>query len=171
MSRFTRTIVVIFALTPGFGLSQGIGFDPHDLSGVWTGSGGGGGFVPYGPDMPLMTPVGEAVYLQNIPTRSSDPRLKTAMIPELSNDPSFTCNPRGFPRTMYDTAVRLFEFIQLDGRILQFLQQERTLRELWLDGRALPSGENLENIGPAWYGHSVAEWQGDELVVNRGGPG
>ena len=72
--------------------------------------------------MPLMTPVGEAVYLQNIPTRSSDPRLKTATIPELSNDPSFTCNPRGFPRTMYDTAVRLFEVIQLDGRILQFRQ-------------------------------------------------
>ena len=60
---------------------------------------------------------------------------------------------------MYDTAVRLFEFIQLDGRILQFLQQERTLRELWMDGRALPSGESLENIGPAWYGHSVAEWR------------
>lgn len=34
---------------------------------------------------------------------------------------------------------------------------------------ALPSGDNLENLGPAWYGHSVAEWQGDTLVVNTVG--
>ncbi len=44
-------------------------------------------------------------------------------------------------------------------------QWERTLREFWLDGRDLPSGETLEDLGPAWYGHSVGEWQGDELVV------
>ena len=35
-----------------------------------------------------------------------------------------------------------------------------------MDGRELPSGENL---GPAWYGHSVGEWQGDTLVVNTVG--
>src|SRR2546430_12281449 len=29
------------------------------------------------------------------------------------------------------------------------------------DGRELPSGQNLENLGPAWYGHSVAKWEGD----------
>ena len=46
---------------------------------------------------------------------------------------------------------------------------EWTLRELWLDGRQLPSGDNLENLGPAWYGHSVAQWQGDTLVVNTVG--
>lgn len=160
---------MLLAFLSGATPSQESAFDPHNLSGVWTGSGGGGGFVPYGPDMPLMTPAGETVYLQSIPTRSSDSRLTVAAIPELSNDPSFSCNPRGFPRTMYDTAVRLFEFIQLDGRILQLLQQERTLRELWMDGRAFPTGESLDNIGPAWYGHSVAEWRGDELVVNTVG--
>jgi hypothetical protein len=33
----------------------------------------------------------------------------------------------------------------------------------------VPSGENLENLGPTWYGHSVGTWQGDELVVNTVG--
>ena len=39
----------------------------------------------------------------------------------------------------------------------------------WTDGRAVPSGENLENLGPTWYGHSVAHWEGDTLVVRTTG--
>ena len=169
MSRLLPVLTVFSLLVCRAGISQETAFNPRDLFGVWAGSGGGGGFIPYGPDMPRLTEIGEAVYVQSIPTRSPDPRLTIATIPELSNDPSYACNPRGFPRTMLDTAVRFLEFIHLDGRILQLLQQERTLRELWMDRRALPSGENLENIGPSWYGHSVAEWQGDELVVNTVG--
>ena len=169
MRRFTGVIVCAGVLGPPAGLAQAPGFDPRDLSGVWAGAGGGGGFIPFGPDMPALTPAGEAAYLQSVPSRSPDPRLTVAPTPELSNDPSYTCNPRGFPRTMLDTAVRFFEFIHLDGRLLQLLQQERTLRELWMDGRALPAGDNLENIGPSWYGHSVARWEGDELVVNTVG--
>ncbi len=38
-----------------------------------------------------------------------------------------------------------------------------------MDGREIPSTEDMDNIGPSWYGHSVAEWQGDELVVNTAG--
>jgi hypothetical protein len=30
----------------------------------------------------------------------------------------------------------------------------------------LPTPESMDNIGPSWYGHSVAEWDGDTLVVN-----
>ena len=149
--------------------SQDADFDPRDLSGVWAGDGGAGGEVPFGPDMPPMTPEGLALYMQSVPTESADPRVPAATDPSLSNDPTFTCNPRGFPRTLYDSNVRMFEFIHLEGRILQLLQRDRTLREFWMDGREVPSGENLDNIGPAWYGHSVAEWQGDELVVTTVG--
>ena len=59
--------------------------------------------------------------------------------------------------------------ILLDDRLLQLFQWEHRVRVLWLDGRELPAGENLDNLGPAWYGHSVAEWQGDTLVVNTVG--
>jgi hypothetical protein len=86
-------------------------------------------------------------------TRSSD-----------SNDPMYRCNPQAFPRLVWEENEPL-EIVHAGDRILQLFQWERTLRELWLDGRELPSGENLENLGPAWYGHSVAEWQGDTLVV------
>lgn len=150
-------------------LAQDAGFDPRDLSGIWAGAGPGGGSVPFGPEAPAMTPAGEARYLQSIPTRSQDPRLDPPEDPALSNDPTIACNPRGFPRTMFDHGVRLLEFVQTQGRLLQLLQRGRTLRELWMDGRELPSGQNLDNIGPAWYGHSVAEWRGDTLVVNTVG--
>ena len=149
--------------------AQEADFDPRDFSGIWAGDGRGGGFAPFGPETPEMTPAGEARYFQSIPTRSPDSRLDIVDDPALSNDPTFACNPRGFPRTMFDHGVRLIEFVHTEGRILQLLQRGRTLRELWLDGRELPSGENLDNIGPAWYGHSVAEWEGDTLVVNTVG--
>ena len=28
-----------------------------------------------------------------------------------------------------------------------------------MDGRPVPSGENLDNLGPAWYGHTAGEWE------------
>jgi hypothetical protein len=53
--------------------------------------------------------------------------------------------------------------------MMQFFQWERQFREIWLDGRPVPSGENLENLGPAWYGHSVGRWEGDTLIVDTVG--
>jgi hypothetical protein len=73
----------------------------------------------------------------------------------------------GFPRIVDDNEP--VEFIMLNDRVLQLFQWDRTLRELWTDGRQLPAGENLENLGPAWYGHSVGQWQGDTFVVNTVG--
>ena len=167
LTRYWVSLAILLLLSPAH--AQETEFNPRDLSGVWAGLGGGGSEVPFGPNMPPMTSAGLARYLGNIPTESSDPRIPAATDPTLSNDPIFACNPRGFPRTMYDTTVRLFEFIHIESRVLQLLQRERTLREFWMDGREVPAGENLDNIGPAWFGHSVAEWEGDELVVNTVG--
>ena len=86
MSRLLPVLAVFSLLVCRAGISQETAFNPRDLSGVWAGSGGGGGFIPYGPDMPRLTKIGEAVYVQSIPTRSPDPRLTIATIPELSND-------------------------------------------------------------------------------------
>ena len=93
---------------------------------------------------------------------------RVARVPSESNDPMFRCNPQGFPRLVWEENEPI-EFVMLPDRVLQLFQWERTLRELWLDGRPLPSGENLENLGPAWYGHSVGRWEGDTLVVNTTG--
>jgi hypothetical protein len=84
-----------------------------------------------------------------------------------SNAPWLQCNPQGFPRLLNDDEP--IEFINTRDKILQVIQWEHRIRYLWTDGRELPSGQNLENLGPAWYGHSVATWNGDTLVVNTVG--
>ena len=164
-----RVLLVLALLLLQFPVGLAQNYDTRDLTGVWYGFGGGGGVVPFGPDRPEITPEGLEIYLTRIPTHSSDPRVPAVDDPATSNDPAFACNPRGFPRVMFDTAPRTWEFVHIDGRILQLHQRGRTLREFWMDGRETPSPENMDNIGPSWYGHSVAEWEGDELVVTTAG--
>jgi hypothetical protein len=91
----------------------------------------------------------------------------TVAVPALGNDPRYQCNPQGFPRLLFDNEP--IEFVHAGDRLLQIFQWEHRVRVLWLDGREAPSGENLDNLGPAWYGHSVAQWQGDTLVVTTVG--
>jgi hypothetical protein len=148
-------------------------FDPRDLSGVWERQ---EGHRAISEQVPPMTPEGEARLKLNIPARGrslGEPldgehfgRVR-AVVPALSNDPAMSCNPQGFPRLALDPEP--VEFIHVQGRLLQLFQWERRPREIWLDGRAVPAGENLDNLGFNWYGHSVGEWQGDTLVVNTVG--
>ena len=148
-------------------------FDRHDLSGIWTIS----GHRSISANVPPMTPAGEARLNANKPTRGrflGEPLngehpgfVRAVTVPSLGNDPAHQCNPNGFPRLLLDPEP--VEFVQTPGRLLQLFQWERTLRELWMDGRRVPSGENLENLGPAWYGHTAGGWQGNTLVMNTVG--
>ena len=148
-------------------------FDPRDLSGIWERQ---KGHRSINETIPPMTPAGEARLKLNIPARGralGEPlkgehygRVR-AVIPALSNDPMMACNPPGFPRLLLDPEP--VEFVQTNGRLLQLFQWTRTLRELWTDGRPVPAGENLDNLGPAWYGHSAGRWEGDTLVINTVG--
>jgi len=148
-------------------------FDRHDLSGIWTIS----GHRSISAKVPPMTPAGEARLNANKPTRGrflGEPLngehpgfVRAVTVPSLGNDPAHQCNPNGFPRLLLDPEP--VEFVQTPGRLLQLFQWERTLRELWMDGRRVPSGENLENLGPAWYGHTAGGWQGNTLVMNTVG--
>lgn len=141
-------------------------FDPHDFSGLWYNytyrNGDRDGVRLFGPDgsHPPLTPAGVAKKSGRVSAEEAD-------VPTNSNDPIFQCDPLGFPRIL--DRHETIEFIHTDDRVLQFTQWERRLREIWLDGRELPSGQNLDNLGPAWYGHSVGEWEGDTLVVNTVG--
>jgi hypothetical protein len=145
-------------------------FDPRDFSGIYIRRGGNRGLSAPA-NIPPLTPAGEAVIKDRIPTAGYNrhPLTKRVESDDLSNDPAFECNPKGFPRILLDTAHDFHEVIQLPNRILQIWQEARVPREIWLDGRALPSGENLENLGPSWYGHSVGTWEGNTLVVNTVG--
>jgi hypothetical protein len=142
-------LLAIFVFSFGaFGQGQ---FDPHDLSGYWIGTVGGHAL---GTRAPALTPAGMELKKGRIPDNQNN-------LP--GNAPWYQCNPMGFPRIVLDNEP--MELIMLNDRVLQFFQWEWTLREMWLDGRSLPSGENLENLGQSWYGHSVARWEGNTLVV------
>ena len=129
-------------------------------------------------EVPPLTPLGTAMLEERIPARGRDlgeplngehysPPWR-AVVPVFSNDPMMECNPQGFPRLLLDPEP--VEFIHTgEERLLQFFQWERQIRELWTDGRELPTGENLFNMGSAWYGYSAGEWEGDTLVVNTVG--
>ena len=166
-------LVAPFAPLDAQAQSGGESFDPQDLSGIWFRGGGvRRGDRAFGPrdTIPAMTPEGEARARAITPQRGSRVDfMEVADFPGQSNDPTIVCNPTGFPRILVDTAPEIFEFIHVGGRLLQLHQLERAIRELWMDGRAVPSGENLDIIGPAWYGHSVGFWEGDTLVVNTVG--
>ena len=149
-------------------------FDPRDFSGIWYRR---GGHRSINEEVPTMTPEGEAMLNTHIPARGrnlSEPlngehysRVR-AVVPALSNDPMMVCNPQGFPRLLLDPEP--IEFLHIGaGRILQFFQWESRRREIWTDGRELPTGEALYNRGTAWYGYSVGDWEGDTLVVNTVG--
>jgi hypothetical protein len=169
---------VILLLSGGVARAQGVSngrFDPHDLSGIWirTVRDHSLGTTP-----PSLTPAGVGAMKGRIgdtddvqrevvaaARASSQVRLNENGVE--TNAPWLVCNPMGFPRLLNDDEP--IEFIITKDKILQVFQQEHRIRYLWTDGRELPSGQNLENLGPAWYGHSVAKWDGDTLVVNTVG--
>jgi len=153
-------------------------FDRRDFSGIWMRSMGKG--VDDGGDcgfstanlIPPLTKEGEEAIKKNIPTgRPRNPLQNAAgsVDSTKSNDPALTCNPKGFPMIVVDTAHDHHEVLTLPDRILQVWQEERRLREIWMDGRKLPSGDALANLGPSWYGMSVGHWEGNTLVVETVG--
>src|SRR5678816_2260675 len=117
-------------------------FDAHDLSGIWQLTKND---HTLGTPAPPLTPAGQAAKAGRVPDANG----------AIGNAPWYACNPMGFPRLLNDDEP--MEFIMTANRVLQLFQSEHRIRMLWTDGRALPSGENLENLGPAWYGHSVGK--------------
>jgi hypothetical protein len=150
-------------------------FEPHDLTGYWE-------MIlndhTLGTPAPPLTPAGKAAMKGRIGDTPGVPRaivnavkgsedVHLASGDVHTNAPWRACNPEGFPRLMDDDEP--MEVIMTKDKILQVFQWEHRIRYLWTDGRQLPSGQNLENLGPAWYGHSVANWDGNTLVVNTVG--
>ena len=74
------------------------------------------------------------------------------------NDPILQCDPIGFPRVMYMPLP--IEFVQTNGRIIQFFEREHEYRSIWTDGRPLPSDPD-----PTWFGYAVGHWEGDDTFV------
>lgn len=105
--------------------------------------------------MPPMTPWAKARF------DSAKPGYGSRATPN-GNDPSLQCDPNGFPRIMYMPVP--WEFVNAQGRVLQFWEREHEWRSIWTDGRSLPADPD-----PTWYGYAVGRWDGDTLVVESSG--
>src|SRR5690349_8620779 len=128
----------------------------RDLSGAWVGP------QNNKPDpVPPMTPAGEAQFklAKAYAIASRNDNLGA------SNDPFITCDPLGFPRDLLAHAVSSrggMLFGSAPNRVLIAYEQQRVWREIWTDGRALPT--QVEKRGAPesrYYGYSVGRWEND----------
>jgi hypothetical protein len=139
----------------------------QDLTGAWVGPQN----VSRDP-MPPMTPAGEARFKQNKPYVQGGARegdVKSLA----SNDPFIVCDPLGFPRDLLNHAVSSrggMIFQPGQGRMFIMFEQQRVWREVWTDGRQLPSNVDAKGAPDSrYYGYSVGHWDGDTFVIDTTG--
>lgn len=135
----------------------------HDLTGTWAGPGSsplvprGGG---KGADKPELTPYGEKLMSQAKPIGKYSPAG--------TNDPHARyCDPVGFPQNAY-TEARGLTIATMPDRILILLQYMNVWREVWTDGRPLPTtvgGTGPDALDPTYNGYSVGHWEDDNTLV------
>jgi hypothetical protein len=104
------------------------------------------------------TAAGQALFDANLPGYGPRAQMRR-------NDPLGRCEPLGLPRHLNAEIIpphATFELVETPGRLLQFFEYRHDWREIWMDGRPLPT---LENTFPKWNGYSVGRWEGDTLVV------
>jgi hypothetical protein len=77
-------------------------------------------------------------------------------------DPNARCMPRGAPRIWTDDYYK--RIFQLSERVVILTERNMQYRQIFTDGRPLPTDQN-----PTWNGYSTAAWQGDTLVVQTSG--
>jgi len=129
----------------------------RDISGVWS----GGAFMQL-ESFAEMTPWAQK-YFDGV-----KPLFGPRAVPVAeSTDPLVMCDPLGFPRNvLYE--LRNVEFAQLKNKVLQLFQYQRIWREIWTDGRKLPTtvgGKTADAPDPRYYGYSIGEWIDDFTFV------
>ena len=72
------------------------------------------------------------------------------------------CQPAGVP--MAETAPGPYKIVQTPGLIVMLYERDTNFRQIYTDGRKLP-----DDPSPAWFGHSIARWDADTLVVDTAG--
>ena len=125
-------------------------FDSHDLSGHWNRTSrfqtfsnvwSGQGPTQATEEAPF-TKAGKARFEKNKP--GYGPR---AVPPANGNDPMGTCDPLGIPRLLNTEVIsphQTMEIVQLPGRMIQFFEWHHDWREVFTDGRKLPSADEVE---------------------------
>jgi hypothetical protein len=88
--------------------------------------------------------------------------------PAGTNDPTVrSCDPLGVPESSL-TEIRGLSFSTMPNRIIMLLQFQDIWREIWMDGRALPTnvgGTGKDALDPRYNGYSVGHWEDDYTLV------
>lgn len=89
--------------------------------------------------------------------------VKKRMADNSKDNPDAHCLPMGFMQ--FHTHGEPRKIIQTPGVIVIIYEPNSGLRQIFTDGRTLPS----KDAEPWWYGYSVGKWEGDTLVVETMG--
>ena len=135
----------------------------RDMSGTWAGESSGAGVKRLVPPerMPAFTPLGKELFSKN-------KAESTGVLIAQSNDPHVRyCDPFGFPRNMNDQ-IRSMTIATVSNRTFVMLRFMNIWREIWMDGRALPTnfaGRGADVHDPTYNGYSVGRWTDDYTFV------
>jgi hypothetical protein len=132
----------------------------RDLTGTWAGPTSGAG-VPEGDRMVAAppTPLGRQLNDKILPLGIYSPAG--------TNDPHVRyCDPLGFPRNMNEQ-LRGMTITTLPDRTFVLLMFMNIWREVWTDGRALPTNfaRGRDAHDPTYNGYSVGRWEDDYTFV------
>jgi hypothetical protein len=137
----------------------------RDLSGTWAGP-GSTDVIPVGApaEKPSLTPLGQQILSQRKPIGRYGPAG--------TNDPtSRYCDPLGFPQNfIYQN--RAMSVATMPNRVVFLLQFGGFWREVWTDGRPLPTnfGNDKDSFDPTYMGYSVGHWEDDfNFVIDTTG--
>jgi hypothetical protein len=135
----------------------------RDLSGTWDGLTEGGtqpkGAKEYPDDAthrpdPPYTPLGKEARMRNKPGEGEE------QVPvEQGNDPVYSCEPVGFPRSDL-FSLKAMTIVQTPNYVVWLNQFFNVYRIIWSDGRKLP-----QDPVPRYYGYSVGHWDDDYNFV------
>jgi hypothetical protein len=81
------------------------------------------------------------------------------------DNPDAHCLPMGFMQLHGHPQPR--KIVQTPGLIVIMYEGNQGLRQIFTDGRPLPTVD--DNLQPWWYGYSVGHWEKDTLVVESVG--
>jgi hypothetical protein len=136
----------------------------RDLTGTWAGPSSGMA-VPRGdntesPTAPPLTPLGKQLFDLNKPIGLYSPAG--------TNDPHTRyCDPYGFPQNMTNH-IRGLQIATMPNKMLFLIQFMSIWREVWMDGRALPTtvgAAGPTGLDPRYNGYSVGHWEDDYTFV------
>jgi hypothetical protein len=144
-----------------------------DFSGIWENRFGGGGRRGAPPAAPAPPPSGPPVatffnvgagFKDGLPFQPwAAELLKKRRADNDKDNPDAHCLPMGFMQ--FHEHVQPRKIVQTPTLIVMMYEGNYGLRQIFMDGRPLPSNDPQ----PWWYGYSIGKWDGDTLVVETTG--